>query len=172
RAAAALGLRHFGQAKRVLDRLERQAVEGDDLFLEIEAKLARARLFLAQNQAKDALELLRDSPGRFPYDGERAEWLATLGLTRACLGDAEASALLDEAAAAARTVEVRTLVPAAQAILDLQLGEDASTRASEALHHARHFESFDPFITAYRACPKLLATLARDERLLELVIPV
>ncbi len=84
---ANLGLRRFSRAGRLIDSLERDAQRAENDFLKVEARLLRARLLLSQNLFDRAVDAMSASPERFPFEGERAEYLATLGLSLACAGE-------------------------------------------------------------------------------------
>src|SRR5206468_12215389 len=117
RAMAELGIRHFARCSRVLDRIDRRIVETGDILHQVEARLVRARLFIAQGLASRAKQSLDDPPMRFPFVGEHAEYLATLGLAHACARDAsKALRLAHQARDKAQTVEVRSLTACTEAI--------------------------------------------------------
>jgi DNA-binding CsgD family transcriptional regulator len=163
RAMAELGLRHFSRCKQILDWLDREALDRGDIFLELEARLIRSRLFIAQGLATRGVEILHKPPERFPFEGERGEYLATLGLALVCAGNsALAVQLADEAQAISRTVEVRTLPPCVRAIAALQeKSPNASSLAREALQTVREVGDIDSFVAAYRGYPNLLVSLAQ-----------
>ncbi len=167
RAMAELGLRHFSRCAQILDWLEREAEDCGDIFLKLEARLIRSRLFIAQGLAHRAVATLEDPPTRFPFEGERGEYLATLGLALVCTGDSGAALrLADEAEAISRTVEVQILPPCIRAISAIQTrSPNASQLASEAWERIRDVGDVDSFVAAYRGHPDLLTTLAeRAER--------
>ena len=83
---AELGLRQFPKCKQTVDWLSRTAASGDDVFLQVEARLLRARLLLTEGLSARAVESLRDLPERFPFTAERGEYLATQALALACAG--------------------------------------------------------------------------------------
>jgi DNA-binding CsgD family transcriptional regulator len=171
RAGAELGLRHFGRAKQLLDWLDREATDNDDIFLEIEARLLRARLLISQGRSAEAAELLNTPPARFPYEGERAEWLATRALALACTGDPRASDLLDEASSNGRTIEIQTLVPIVRAIVALRAGEETDA-AMKAFEVVSRLGMWDPFVVAYRGYPLLVKSLASEASLLNDLGPI
>jgi LuxR family maltose regulon positive regulatory protein len=169
RAISELGLRHFSRCNQILDWLDREARECGDIFLELEARLARSRLLITQGLAGRGAEVLQDPPKRFPFEGERGEYLATRALALACSGDpTSALQLADQAQAISRTVEVRTLGPCTRAIVAVQNRlHDASESAAEALRTVLELGNVDSFVVAYRGYPELLATLARNPELRE-----
>jgi DNA-binding NarL/FixJ family response regulator len=173
RAMAELGLRHFGRCKQLLDALDRDAFQCEDIFLQLESRLARARLLLAERQPQQAWLILNDRPSRFPYEGERAEWLATAALVTACSAEGHAVGLADEAEAMSTTAEVRALVPLARAIHAVRTNAEESTEtAVAAFETVIELGTIDPFVIAYRGCPELLLAIGREERFREELSPI
>jgi ATP/maltotriose-dependent transcriptional regulator MalT len=164
RAVAELGLRHFARCRQILDWLDEASASSDDVFTALEARLIRARLLLAQSLADRAVGVLRTPPRRFPFESERGEYLATLGLAQACTGDRrQAYHLLDEAEAISTAVETRVLVPSGRAILALEAGSRKANDAAErAFRSAIETGNFDSFVTAYRSYPRLVEVLAQS----------
>jgi DNA-binding NarL/FixJ family response regulator len=110
------------------------------------------------------VEALRDPPERFPFEGERGEYLATLALAHACSRDPkQALKLVNEAEAISETVEVQTLVPLVRAIVAL-LDRDTtgSALAADAVARALKVGNIDSLVLAYRACPELLNAVANE----------
>jgi LuxR family maltose regulon positive regulatory protein len=169
RAMAELGLRHTSRCKQLVDRLDREAARYGDVFLEVESRLIRARLLIVQGLASRGAQLLREAPKRFPFEAERGEYLATMGLAFACSGEPRgAETLVDEAQRVARTVEVRTLVPCVRAIVAIQnQSNEAQDLARDAARAALGTGSIDSFVVCYRACPALLSSLSGDDELSE-----
>jgi len=166
---AELGLRHTARCKQLLDWLDREAAKSGDVFLEVESRLIRCRLFIMQGLASHGAESLREPPKRFPFVGERGEFLATRALALACCGqERTALRLVKEAQEIARTVEVRTLVPCIYAIVALQKSSThASDLAREAFQTAQETGSIDSFVVAYRGYPAFLSSLSADSELIE-----
>jgi DNA-binding NarL/FixJ family response regulator len=164
RAMAELGLRHFSRCLQTIEWLDRKRAKLDDIFLELETRMLRCRLLISQGLAERGVEALRDPPERFPFEGERGEYLATLALAHACSRDPkEALTLVNEAEAISETVEVQTLVPLVRAIVELL---DRNTRGSalvaDAGARALKLGNIDSLVLAYRACPELLNAVAND----------
>jgi ATP/maltotriose-dependent transcriptional regulator MalT len=157
-AMAELGLRHFARCSRVLDRLDRRVVETKDILHQIESKLVRARLLIAQNLASEAIAILAASPKRFPFAGEQGEYLATFGLAHACVGDPrEALRLARQARHYGQTVEVRSLTACIEAIAALRVGSSDGERLTyAAVGTVLEAGGIDSFVTAYRGYPALL----------------
>ncbi len=169
RAVAELGLRHFSRCQRLLDSLDTAASRTDNLFVALEVALIRGRLLIAQGLADRAVRVLAEVPDRFPWEGERGEYLATRALALACAGDnASCHQLTDEARDISETIEVRTINPCVEAIVALQAGSpDAPERAALALRAALETGNVDSFVTAYRGYPQLLAELLEHPDLRE-----
>jgi DNA-binding CsgD family transcriptional regulator len=169
RAMSELGLRHPIRCKQLLDWLDREAIKAGDVFLEVESRLIRCRLFVVQGLASHGVESLREPPKRFPFASERGEYLATLALALACAGQGTpALRVAKEAEEIARTVEVRTLVPCIHAIVGLQSSSlDGPDLARDAFQTALETGSIDSFVVAYRGYPALLSSLSEDSELVE-----
>jgi DNA-binding NarL/FixJ family response regulator len=159
---ANLGLRRFSRAGRLIYSLERDAQRAENDFLKVEAQLLRARLLLSQKLFDRAVNVMSASPERFPFEGERAEYLATLGLSLACAGERrKALAHAEKAESVARTIEAAVLVPCTRAIVSsLARCEDATELSVAAFQTALELKNVDSFVLAYRACPQLLSQVA------------
>jgi LuxR family maltose regulon positive regulatory protein len=158
RAIAELGLRHFARCSHLVDWIEAEALHSGDVFLDVEARLIRSRMLIAQGLPSRAIRVLEAPTSRFPWEGERGEYLATLGLALACLGDS--SAALDrstESSGISDTVEVKTLTACIAAIVASQRqSPDHLDLAATALQVALDVGSVDSFVIAYRGHPRLL----------------
>jgi ATP/maltotriose-dependent transcriptional regulator MalT len=161
RAMAELGLRHFARSNRLLDRIDRMADTASDIFQQLESRLLRARVLIAQGLANRAIQVLREPPSRFPFAGEHGEYLATLGLARACARDnKEALKLARAAGEKAETVEVRSLAACIQAIAALESGSPhAESVAQGSFETVLGTGGIDCFVTSYRGYPGLLNAL-------------
>jgi LuxR family transcriptional regulator, maltose regulon positive regulatory protein len=174
RAMAELGLRHFSRCKQLVDSLQRQGANSGDIFLELESRLLRCRLLVAQGLADRGARALENPPERFPFEGERGEYLATLALALACSGQGQAAKpLAAEADQISRTIEVQTLVPLTRAIVAISDGSaDATTRASEAFRTALEMGNVDSFVVAYRGFPALLDEISQNPEMRESLPPI
>jgi DNA-binding CsgD family transcriptional regulator len=163
RAMAELGLRHFARCSRILETVLKVTTASKDIFNQVEARLVRARLFIAQGLPLRAIESLANPPKRFPFEGEHGEYLATLALARACANDHDmALRLVNEARQAAQTVEVQSLAACTEAIVALSANlDEADLEVSQAAETVFRCGGVDSFVTAYRGHPDLLAALAR-----------
>jgi ATP/maltotriose-dependent transcriptional regulator MalT len=161
-AVVALGLRHFPRCRQLLARLEREGQQSDDPFVKLEARLLRARLFLAQGLHEKAISTLREQPERFPWESERGEYFAIWALALACIGNAGATRLAHEASSLGATVEIGVLVPFVRAVEALRAQEQRALEvAQQAFRSAHAIGNIDAFVTAYRAYPPLLEALAQ-----------
>ncbi|HSS75077.1 MAG TPA: LuxR C-terminal-related transcriptional regulator, partial [Gaiellaceae bacterium] len=166
RAMGELGLRHFSRCHRTVEWLDRHRARLDDIFLDLETRMLRCRLLMSQGLADRGVEVLREPPDRFPFEGERGEYLATLALAHACSGkEQEALVLTSEAEAISETIEVKTLAPLTRAVLSLSNRDGGSDIAAEAMTLAIELGNIDSLVLAYRACPQLLATHSIDSAL-------
>jgi ATP/maltotriose-dependent transcriptional regulator MalT len=174
RAMAELGLRHFSRCSQSIDWLAKQETKLNDAFLALETRMLRARLYLSQGLPERAIEVLRTPPKRFPFEGERGEYLATLGLAQACCGRAAvADPLLVEAGTISQTTEVQTLVALARAVIALNARDpvaDELARASGAL--AIDLGNLDGLVVGYRSCPDLLSHMSADPHVHEVLLEV
>jgi LuxR family maltose regulon positive regulatory protein len=166
-AISELGLRHFARCARVLGSIEREAMKSADIFAECEAMLIRSRLLISQGLPDRAVTILRQPPERFPFDGERGEYLATLALALACSGKLdEADRAASEAEDFATTVEVRSLSGCTRAILGIaQAAPAAVDVAQTALGIVLDSGGVDSFVCAYRGYPELLRALVHNPEL-------
>jgi ATP/maltotriose-dependent transcriptional regulator MalT len=168
---ASWGLRHFSRAAQLVDSVERDGGRVGNAFLMVEAQLLRGRLLLAQQMFDRAIDVLSRTPQRFPFESERAEYLAMLALAEACAGhERRALDLADEAEAAGRTIEALVLVPCVRAIVSVRAGAaDAPLLSTSAFRKAWDLTNLDSFVVAYRACPSLLAHVVSDTTLSPLI---
>jgi ATP/maltotriose-dependent transcriptional regulator MalT len=143
----------------------------DDIFIQVEARLIGARLLISEGLSARAVQSLADPPKRFPYGGERGEYLATLGLAHACGGlRAEALDHALQAEALAETSEVRSLNACIRAIVALESqAHDAQEQAAQAFQGVTDCGGIDGFVTAYRGYPPLLSALSRREELRDML---
>jgi LuxR family maltose regulon positive regulatory protein len=166
-AFAHIGLRNFGRALQALDWLRSDDLAQENQFLAAQERMLRARLWLAQGVSERAVAVLEDPPVRFPHSAEEKEFVALRSLSLVAAGRIEAA--LEDADAAlvgARSVEALTLVPAIRAIAALKTqSHDAQELARHAFTVAQSSGDFNSFVTAYRAVPELLMSIAKDRDL-------
>lgn len=164
RAVAELGLRHFTRCRQLVDWLEVDSERTGDVFVELESRLIRARMLIAQRMFAQARQVLKNVPERFPFEGDRGEYLATLGLASACLGESDlAIELVGQALQITKAVEIQTLSPCVTAIVALRERQpDAEERSSQAFQAVSRVGNVDSFVVAYRSYPALLSEVAKD----------
>jgi ATP/maltotriose-dependent transcriptional regulator MalT len=174
RAIAELGLRHFSRCRQLVDWLASDAQKSGDVFVELESRLIRSRLMISQGLAARAVEALCDPPKRFPFEGERGEYLSTLALARVCAGDTSlALQLAVEAQAISETIEVRTLNSCIRAIAAIhRCSPDASDHAVAAFQTVLEVGNIDSFVVSYRGYPRLLSKLAEEQELREALVKI
>jgi DNA-binding NarL/FixJ family response regulator len=167
KAMASWGLRHFSRSARLVNSLERDSARLGNLFLDLEARLLRCRLLLAQQLFDRAMEALSDLPHRFPFEGERAEYLGMLAIAQACLGQHEqALVVAEEAKRTSRTIEALVLVPCTLAIVSTHTDQDdAASLCVSAFRTALELTNLDSFVVAYRACPAIVEHVAAEPAL-------
>lgn len=150
RAFIALGLRHFNEATRLLNKLAGYEQRNPSLFHDLNRRSLSARLLLATGRAQEALsEVLPELPGR-AMPAMRAEYIATRALAHAIVGHAEpARAQAAEAAALSQVVESRAL-----AAIALAITERTPQRADgwrNAFSVAAALDTWDPLVCVLRA---------------------
>jgi DNA-binding NarL/FixJ family response regulator len=126
--------------------------------------VVRARLHLAAGAVDDALEDLATHEHRSASVAMQGEFLACLALALACAGRSrEAERTANRARSLSRRTEVVAVVPWVTAISALRTREDNQhSITKQALTTAIHVGNLDSVVTAYRAFPQLLHSLARD----------
>jgi LuxR family transcriptional regulator, maltose regulon positive regulatory protein len=174
RAIAELGVRHFARCKQLLDWLDDEAYKTDNFFLEVEAKLIRARLFITQGLANRAVALLAEAPKKFPWEGERGEYLATQALALACADDCETALNTSmDAVAISDTVEVRALHECVAAIAAIRGGRpDGPARTVSAFHRVVEIGCLDSFVVTYRGYPEVLRVIWGDAAIRDQLIAI
>jgi LuxR family transcriptional regulator, maltose regulon positive regulatory protein len=167
RAIAELGLRNFARCGKLLDALERHAVQDESSFLLLEAQLIRARLLMSQGLHANAIETLQSPQASFPFEAERAEFLATLALAYACAGSSKpALRLMAKARGMSSAIEVRVFDKCVQGIVHLTTSAPgAAETATQALRVANAVGNLDSYVTAYRGFPALLQSAINERTL-------
>jgi LuxR family transcriptional regulator, maltose regulon positive regulatory protein len=159
-AFAMSGLKRFNEADSVIRKLIDHASDNGDSLTLANARVARARLLLAQGAYADASEETDPRLLRASTPGMRGESLAVHALALACLGDLSgAELMLREARKYSRAVETETPALATEAVISLQaaINDDSAARFLQHVNVTRHV---DAFVAAYRAYPDLLSTYA------------
>jgi DNA-binding NarL/FixJ family response regulator len=159
-AAARLGIRDFDASDQALQEVKRRS--SSEPYLDMATASIRARRLLADHRfGAAAAAVSAQRLGNRPGNQFVAEYLAIHAVALACLGHVDRALLVaDEAASLTRGSENRCLCEAARAIVALRLAEaDAPTKL---VAMAETTGYYDPFVTAYRADPGLLALIPKD----------
>jgi DNA-binding CsgD family transcriptional regulator len=163
RAAAFIGLRRLGQAKRVLQELEART-DSVSTYVTGQRQLKLARLKAAAGDVERAEITLRAAQ---PLDLPRAfhgEWLASRSLYLAALGDVDAArAAVRDARLTSTYIDARNLSDLALVIADLQAKTETASHSNASATLVRLIASghIDGVVLACRVFPKL-ATIATD----------
>lgn len=158
RARALVGLRRFGQAARVLDRLER-GMKDDDIYFRANLPLQRARLHASVGELERALALLSSLPSRLAGPSSGGELLGWQALFHAAAGESErARELAVEGAGRNDALHNKALAHVAEALVALDT-DDADT-AAERLATVIAAGVWDPVVIALRAAPRLGAFIS------------
>jgi LuxR family transcriptional regulator, maltose regulon positive regulatory protein len=160
---AELGLGNYAEAREFFDRTEAEAQQLCDSHNVLNARVGRARLFLAHGKTLEALaETGPVAEARTP--GMYGEYIATRAIAMACIGRLnDAIDAATEACATSRSVETRSAAATARAIAFVKEGgSERSNEAAAELHVIATARHVDALVTAYRSCPALLQIASRD----------
>jgi ATP/maltotriose-dependent transcriptional regulator MalT len=164
-ACVEIGQRDFRGALRTLARVRRLA-EGN-AHTELNVDVLRARVYVCSGSPERAVTLLNGRSEDATSPGMRGDYLATMGLALACSGRAEeARRFLDASESVTTHLETRVLSAFARAAVTHFLDPNGAvdigvlTRACDLASATGNFEAF---VTAYRACPPLLAHLGEAQ---------
>src|SRR2546423_3679885 len=117
------GLKRFDDANSLIDSLIDCARRDGDSLTVANARVARARLFLAQGSYVDAREETEPRLLRASTPGMYGESLAVHALSLACAGKLSAAKIsLDEARSSSRAIETESTALATEAVMALQAG--------------------------------------------------
>jgi DNA-binding NarL/FixJ family response regulator len=163
-ASVELGLRHFARSDALLRRVEQHADEADDFYLQLNARVLRARLALAQRRPHEALALTADDFDPFPTRAMYGEYLATRALALAIAGDFSGGiATARQAGRLTRAVETQVLCAAVYAVAALE-GPNARSATESLLRTATYLHTWDGVVCAARASPDLITQMASIPR--------
>jgi LuxR family transcriptional regulator, maltose regulon positive regulatory protein len=152
------GLKRFNEANSIIEDLIECADSNGDTLTLANARVARARMLLAQGAYDDARSETEPRLLRATTPGMYGESLAVHALVLACSGELSAAEItLREARASSRAVETETTALATEAIIALQ-ADNSDTCVEYLLHHVEKTHHVDALVTVYRAYPKLLST--------------
>ena len=163
-AGAEAGLQNFARAEQLITIALEMAASQGNLQARLNAAGARLRILLSQGRVDEVCAEALLPPA--PVPSLQGELLGLRGLAVACSGRLEeASALADRAAESTRAVEAKVLVAATRAIKAFREGDPGLGESlGSLLATAESTQAFDLVVTAYRACPDLLAVLLRTVR--------
>jgi LuxR family maltose regulon positive regulatory protein len=165
KALIELGLRRFASALAVCDEAVERAREIGDLHAMYQCAVIRARVFLSEQRAADAVAALDVVWERRPGAGMWSEFLATQTLALACADKLDEAEHQLTGVQASHAVEARTTVAAASAVIAIRRDSQA-VAAVDALHTTvRETGVIDVLVTAYRAEPRLLTYLSSTEEM-------
>jgi LuxR family maltose regulon positive regulatory protein len=160
-ALAKLGLRRFGEAERLIQRVEDTAERTADLGNAVNASTLRARLLLQMGQPAEALRLVRRDIDGPVIPSWLGEYVATRALALACLDHLdEAIETAAEATAISNVVEVRGLAATACSVANVSSNPSGDVKLVEV---ALSLGVWDPVVCGVRSSPKLADELASRE---------
>ena len=163
RALAQIGLRDFEGAQAALRSAYRLAERAQDVHAQINATGLVARIELAQGTASRAMDLLGDAATRAGSPGMEGELRSIRALTLACLGrPVEATEEIEASKAITSHLEARGLRTYAAVIVAYAQADHGSLEAHlrRAVEDSETTGNADSFVTAYRAFPQLLHSIA------------
>ncbi len=163
-AGAAAGLQDFARAERLIATALEMSAEQGNVQAQLNAAGGRLRILLSQGRVDEACAEGPLPPA--PVASLQGELLGLRGLAVACSGRLdEAVALAWRAAESTRAVEAKVLVAATRAIVAMREGDPGLGESlGSLLAVAESTQAYDLVVTAYRACPDLLAVLLRTMR--------
>jgi DNA-binding NarL/FixJ family response regulator len=156
-------------------QLTEEAEDLDDAHSVANARVAGARVALAQGRVSEAIQMTDERGPHAVPPPMRGEYLAVHALALACAGAAEAAlAAVELARSSSRALETETSAKAAEAIISLQSGGNREPIVY-LLEHIATTQHLDAFVAAYRGHPPLLrecVALPTYRGLLEHIITV
>jgi DNA-binding CsgD family transcriptional regulator len=154
-AAAELGLRHFAQCDRRLRRVESHSNYSSDLYVQLNVRALRARLYLAQHRPDDAIRVTLDDFPAYPMRAMYGEYLATRAVALAVSGESrKALAASEDAVNVTTSVDTHLLCAGARAIAFPT--EEAAVALSR---DASRLGVWDPLVCCLRASVTLLSQM-------------
>jgi ATP/maltotriose-dependent transcriptional regulator MalT len=160
RALAFFGLRSFRACRQTLRACEEVAMKEHNFVL-LNIGVLRARLKLIDSPS-DSLRIFEQYEHAFSTKAMHGEYLAWWSLALALAGEGvEAQRFASRAASMSPRIEVSALIPWTRAVVALAGGQAAKV-TNHAFDVALKSGNADAFVTAYRACPELLAILASE----------
>ena len=156
-AASELGLRHFVRCESLLRRIERRPDYSRDHYSQLNVRALQARVHLAQQRPRDALETTSDQFRNYTSPVMYGEYVATRAVALAVLGDNKAARdAVTEASAITSSAEAQILCSGTLALLSLRSGNSAASAVATLLDQASNAEIWDGVVCVVRAAPELL----------------
>jgi DNA-binding NarL/FixJ family response regulator len=163
-ALVALGLRKFGHAERMLQRLEDSISHHPLDYHLLNARILRGRLALETRRIDAAIAVLPAIKREVVIPSVHGEYLATRALALAVSQrPREALYAADSAGEVTRAVEVRVLRAAVRAIVSR--GGERASLAVHAWDLAEELAAWDPLVASIRASRELSDAFAGNETL-------
>ena len=163
-AHVALGLRKFGHAERLLQKLEDGLNNYPLDYHVVNARILRGRLALETHRTEAAIAALPTIKREVVIPSIHGEYVATRALALAISERRrEALSAADRAGEMTQAVEVRVLNAATRAILSSE--SDRARTADAAWDLAEELGAWDPLVASIRASKALADVFARNEAL-------
>ncbi len=161
-AFAALGMRHFADADRALQRVEDALARRHLGHHLLNTRVLRARLLMQQARHDDAYELVRDPINDAAAPSMHAEYVAVRAMALALLGNhRRAIEMAGLATSISISSEVSVLAEGARAIVSAERNDTkGSMRLIAAAQRTR---VWDPLVCCVRASPALAAVLTSNQ---------
>jgi ATP/maltotriose-dependent transcriptional regulator MalT len=158
-ATALIGLRQLGEATKVIRKQSTFARAFDDGHSILNSLILEARIALTKRRPDEALRLLNVAPRAWPTPGLAGEFNAIRALACASLGDCDA-ALQSVEKALTYSMQLEAEIPSlwAKALNAAPASQEGVAEAAFA--RSTEVGHLDAVVLAYRAEPRLLATLA------------
>jgi ATP/maltotriose-dependent transcriptional regulator MalT len=159
---AQLGLREFGSALATLRRAHSLAASQGNLHSQMSSVALSARVHLARGERERALAVISTNWERHASLGMEGDYLATRALVlTSCRRLEEALELAAASEAISNQLDGRVLRALVRAIVaHQQSATDADDLIAHAVRESQSTGNLDAFVSAYRAYPNLLTTLA------------
>jgi ATP/maltotriose-dependent transcriptional regulator MalT len=173
-STAAIGLRSLAHAAALLDECRSLADRLEDVFLDMSARAACAKMLIAQGAFTEAVGATAADWSRVPGPVVLGELLGVRALALACANEtSQAIVTADRAEAVTRGVEARTFAACARAVLSCRGRIVAPNAVRDAFSTAMTTQNFDGLVAAVRGEPALAlqgVTVPANRKLLAAVL--
>jgi LuxR family maltose regulon positive regulatory protein len=160
-AASELGLRHFSRCEALLRRVERRSEHSRDPYSQLNVCALQARVHLAQQRPREALEITQDDFDNPPSRAMYGEYLATRALALAVVGDSSGAVdAAREAVRLTRSVEVRILSFSAIAVSSRHDEDLVQESILALLDEASGAGAWDGLVCMVRAVPEMITLMS------------